>query len=36
MLRFGFHKSALAGLLLFAGQFLAQAQTVSSTTPSSL
>ena len=33
MLRFGFHKSALAGLLLFGGQFLAQAQTVSSTTP---
>src|ERR1039458_9128397 len=33
MLRFGFHKSALAGLLLFGGQFLAPAQTVSSTTP---
>jgi hypothetical protein len=33
MLRFGFHKSALAGLLLFGGQFFAQAQTVSSTTP---
>jgi hypothetical protein len=33
MLRFGFHKSALAGLLLFGGQFFAQAQTVSSGTP---
>ena len=33
MLRFGFHKSALAGLLLFGSQFLAQAQTVSSNTP---
>ena len=33
MLRFGFHKSALAGLLLFGSQFLTQAQTVSSTTP---
>src|ERR1017187_2962905 len=33
MLRFGFHKSALAGLLLFGSQFLTQAQTVSSSTP---
>lgn len=33
MLRFGFHKSALAGLLLFGSQFLTQAQTVSTSTP---
>jgi hypothetical protein len=33
MLRFGFHKSALAVLLLFGSQFLTQAQTVSSSTP---
>jgi hypothetical protein len=33
MLRFGFHESALAGLLLFGSQFLTQAQTVSSSTP---
>jgi hypothetical protein len=33
MRRFALHKSGLAGLLLFGGQFFAQAQTVSSTTP---
>src|SRR5450631_3238064 len=33
MLRFAVRKSALAGLLLFGSQFLAQAQTVSSNTP---
>ena len=33
MSRCAFHVDALAGLLLSGGQFLAQAQTVSSTTP---
>jgi hypothetical protein len=33
MSRCAFHNCALAGLLLFCSQFLAQAQTVSSTTP---
>src|ERR1039457_6372379 len=33
MSRCAFHIGALAGLLLSGGQFLAQAQTVSSTTP---
>lgn len=33
MSRFAIHKSALAGLLLFGWQFLAQAQTVPSSTP---
>jgi hypothetical protein len=33
MLRCAFHIGALAGLLLSGGQFLAQAQTVSSNTP---
>jgi hypothetical protein len=33
MSRCAFSNSALAGLLLFAGQFLTQAQTVSSSTP---
>jgi hypothetical protein len=33
MLRFAVGKSALAGVLLFGSQFLAQAQTVSSNTP---
>jgi hypothetical protein len=36
MLRLVFHKIAPAGLLLFGAQFLAQAQTVSSSTPGSV
>jgi hypothetical protein len=33
MSHFAFHKSALAGLLLFGSQFLAQAQAISGSTP---
>ncbi len=36
MSRFVFHKSALAGLLLFGPQFLAQAQTISTSAPMSV
>ena len=35
MSRFAFHKSILAGLLLFGPAFLTQAQTISSSTPQS-